>query len=505
MQLFCFMEKKEGNIAKSVRILLLIVFFVFANRISAQFLGTSTNYSGSRGLAVNPSLMTTSFVYADFGLNLGFMAYNDFAYLHASDYIKILTGAESTSDYYVNGKKYNFGFVVNTNPKNVYETIDVNVISTMFNPNGKMAFGFFVNNRLYTNGTRIPWEIPEASLITLEEGDYLNKNYKSENSKIGLMAWSEVGFSFATTVFDRYSDKFDIGITAKGLVGYVGVDINLDEVDKDIIDKNNINIHKLDMFAAMAAPVDYNAKFVDGTIFNQNELVNGYGVGFDIGVTYTYKKDDKTYPASRRPCLSRKIGYVWRLGASLLDVGAIDFNKNAKVFKLYSDTDKNFDVSELEGVKDFNEMMDRLSGMFYDDPKDAYDGNSFLMGLPTAMSVQFDYNFYRDFYVNATWIQPIRMFKYSARRPAQLAVSPRFETAYFDFSLPLTLFNYEKVFVGAAARLGILTVGTQNIFNLIGIGESYGLDFYVAVKLNFIKGKCFRNVVKDSCWNANFR
>jgi len=97
---------------KSVReILFLMTFLVLGSTVSAQFLGTSSNYSGSRGLAVNPSLMTTSFVYADFGLNLGVAAYNDFAFVKTGDYYRCLRG-EGLSDYYVNGKQTPLGVVL---------------------------------------------------------------------------------------------------------------------------------------------------------------------------------------------------------------------------------------------------------------------------------------------------------------------------------------------------------------------------------------------------------
>lgn len=498
------MLKRLANIIRYCCVIVLTMLGITGYNVSAQVLGTVTNYSGSRGLAVNPSLMTTSFVYADFGLNLGVSAYNDFAYINAKDYNNLLIG-NGLSDYYVNGKRYNVGFVINKDPKYIYENLDFNVISMMYNPRGKRAYGFFVNNRVYTHGKRIPWEIPEAAMVSVEEGGYIGNNYKSENAKIGMMAWSEVGFSYSMTVYDRYYDKFDVGITLKGLLGYAGVALNLNEVDKDIVDKNVSVIHKLDMTAAMAGPVSYEAQFVDGQLFDQNNLLNGLGLGFDLGVTYINKKDDKEHSEVKRSCTFPKILYNWRLGVSLLDVGAIRFNKNARVYRYFSEEDKDFDISRLEGVVNFDSMMDTLNSMFYENPSEAFDGEEFAMGLPTALSIQFDYNLWRGFYINSTWIQPLRFWNYSAARPAMLTVSPRYESSFFDVSLPVSLHNYEAIMIGAEMRLAFLTVGTHNIFNYIGIGKSYGLDIYVAIKFNLYKGKCWKKVVKDSCWNANFR
>lgn len=498
------METNNRHIFKKLIFKVFVLFFVFKNgALTAQFLGTSTNYSGSRSLSVNPSLMTTSYVYADVGFNLGVSAYNDFAYINAIDYYNLINGY-STSNYYVNGKRYDFGFVMDTRHKNVYEALDFNVISAMFNPNGIVAYGFFINNRVYTNGTRIPWEILEAGVVSLDDGDYINKNYKSKNAKAGLMAWSEAGIAFSTTVYERYLDKLDVGVTAKGLLGYAGVALNLNEVDKDIIDKNISEIHKLDMMAVMAAPIDYTANFTDGEqIFTTDSPVKGLGVGFDIGVTYTRKQDDKTFAAAKRPCSFPRIKYVWRLGVSLLDVGAVHFNDNARVYRFLSEDEREFDITKLEDATNFESVIDSVNMMFYGNTDGANAGTSFNMGLPSALSLQFDYNIYKNFYVNATWIQPVRFFRYSSRRAAQLVVEPRFETAFFDFTMPVTLYNYERVLLGAEARVGFLTIGSQNIVNLLGLGKSYGLDVYVAVKFNLTKERC-RKKDTGACWNSDF-
>lgn len=488
---------------KRLCLLFFLTFFMVSNGVFAQFLGSSSNYSGSRGLAVNPSLMTTSYVYADLGLNLNFSVYNDFAFIHASDYWKLLNG-NNMSDYYVNGKKYPIGFVINKNPKYVYETLDFNVISGMYSPNGKRAFGFYVNNRVYTNGTRVPWEIPEASVVTLEDGDYIGKNYKSEDSRFGMMAWSEVGLSYSSTVYERYDKKIDVGVTLKGLIGYAGLDVDLNEVDKDILSKDSVCLHKLDMTAAMSAPVNYTSKFSEMNFFNPDKLINGYGVGFDIGITYTRKKDNKVSSSVKRPCNAPRVEYFWRLGLSLLDVGAISYNNNARIYRFQTETDKIFDISRLEGVGDFSSLIDTVSLMINDNAGDAYVGSGFMMGLPTAVSLQFDYNIYKSFYANVTWLQPLRLFERSAFRQSMLVVKPRYESMLMDISVPVTLYNYDKIFVGFEARLAFFAIGTHNIFNYIGIGDSNGLDVYIALKFNLYKGRCFGGV-RDTCWNADFR
>ena len=482
--------------------ILMILCFVGGD-VCAQIMGTSTNYSGSRGLALNPSLMTTSYVYADFGLNLSMSAYNDFIYLKSTDYYSLWKYGE-TSEYLIYGKSFDYGFDMNGKSKNLYETVDFNIFSAMFNNDGYMAWGIFLNNRIYSNGTKLPWEIAEASVMGIEGGDYLERNYKSYNGRFGMMAWSELGLSWSKVIHEGYHKKLDFGVTAKGLLGYLGLNLNLNEVDKDIYTADSIMIHKVDLQAAISGPVDYTAKFDGGNIFDAGNLVNGLGVGFDIGFTYTYNKDYNTRHVIGRPCEIRRIPYVWRLGVSLLDVGAIHYNKNARTYKMFSDKDSKFDGQKLDGVQDFDEMMERLGDMFYDDPSQMRGNDDFWMGLPTALSVQLDYSFEKNYYLNVTWVQPVKLFDYSAYRPALFVVEPRYEKKYFDIAIPVTYYNYEKFFLGVEARLDFLTIGTQNLFNAFGVGYSYGLDLYVALKFNLYKERCSGDK-GDDCWNFNYR
>lgn len=489
---------------KRLPIFLLLMLFILVNEATAQFIGTSTNYSGSRGRAVNPSLMTTSYVYADFGFNVDMSAYNNLVYLHASDYQNFLRKKWETSDYYLNGTSHDVGFDINGKFKTLNEAVDINIISAMYSPDGKTAWGFFVNNRVYTNAKRIPWEIVEQNLMGVEDGYFDGRGFNWKNARLGVMAWSELGASWSTVLYDRYQYKIDVGVTGKGLLGYSGIALNLNEADMDFMNKDTAIIHKLDVLAVMSGPVDFSANFDDGEVYDPSKFVNGFGAGFDIGVTYTFKRDDDEGSVVRRPCTARGVEYVWRVGLSLLDVGAIRFSNNTRTYKMRFDDDRLFNAKALDDIKSIDAMMDSLSCMFYNDPSEAYNGKSYFMGLPTAASLQFDYSISRNVYVNATLIQPLRLFRYSAQRAAMLVVEPRYESRYFDFAIPVTLYNYDRVFLGAEMRMAFMTVGTHNIFNLIGVGDSYGLDAYVALKFNLYKGKCFGGE-RDACWNANYR
>jgi hypothetical protein len=112
--------------------------------------------------------------------------------------------------------------------------------------------------------------------------------------------------------------------------------------------------------------------------------------------------------------------------------------------------------------------------------------------LPTAISIQGDYRIYPKWYAGAVFIHPVRFGKSFIRRPAQVAVVPRYETPKFEVALPLSLYDYQYPRVGLSIRYYFLTIGSDELLSLLGLTDFTGLDFYIALKLNFGKGNCGR-------------
>ena len=74
---------------------------------------TWSNYSAIDASKNNPSLLSSSFFYAEFGSDFIINLYNDFFFLNSKDYTDLLQ-YRTTSDYFIKGKNYPVGFVLNT-------------------------------------------------------------------------------------------------------------------------------------------------------------------------------------------------------------------------------------------------------------------------------------------------------------------------------------------------------------------------------------------------------
>lgn len=495
-------------------LLLALSLLICKHSFSQSLIGTQSNYSGSNSLSMNPALITTSFVYTDISIaDFGFTAFNDYAYIKGIDLRELLFSEEHTIPIYpTNGHDLNFAIYdsISNKPKNLYESIDLNLLRFMLNIDEKQSVGFSLNGRVYTNGTNIPWEIPEICTFGVEDPTYHN-HYSSTDSRIATMEWMEIALSYSRKIYERYIHRFDAGITVKYLIGYSASAGNINDLDYEISTKENengekeelIEVNRFNADLAYSLPINYNENFSSNSLFD-NSLSRGNGIALDLGLIYTHKKN--TVSNKKRiisPCLQAKIKYQWRIGISMMDLGFISFKKNAVDNYFDFNGTSIFDIDEYNSVEYFDQMIMIMSETYYDDPNASKIGDNFKMGLPTTLRLQFDYNFYNNFYVNATFIQPVRIFKYSVEATPQILVEPRYESNLFDFSIPVTLRNYKHFCIGAAARFGFITIGTQNLASYLGFGKVNGMDLFVSLKFNLIKGNCAEDRF-DACWSADF-
>ena len=144
-----------------------------------------------------------------------------------------------------------------------------------------------------------------------------------------------------------------------------------------------------------------------------------------------------------------------------------------------------------------------LSDVFYGNPNASLKDTTLYMSLPTTLSIQYDYHFEGNFYLGAYLLQPLCFRLKSVRPPPLLALIPRYETRIFGASLPVTVYNYEKIRVGVALRLYSITVGTEKLGTFLGIGNLTGMDFFFSVRFNLDKGSCM-SYKKGACSNAIF-
>lgn len=481
---------------------LTISFFVLCGNqgISQEMFGvTLGNYNGLTGAIINPAIMTNTRNYLEINfLAADIFANNTMAYIPASD-LTIWEALNPNTKFPVYGSKNNSFLIYNNrDKKSAIQNTRILGPSAMFQY-GKHAFAITTGFRFFTSANNIPWEMPVFGYEGMDYGPINNVNFNDYDIDAETQAWMEVGLSYAYEVYHFMDDQVTVGVTARKLWGYAGVYGQINNANYIIPNDSVLNILNLNGETAFSVPVDYSTND-----FPVNDPVfKGSGVGFDVGVIYTKRRyvDDNRW---EKPCGQEFKDYIYRIGLSVIDIGRIKYSHNAQVHS-YDDVSAywvNYDTISYSTV---NDVVGEISNVFYGDPTASYRGNSFMIGLPTALSLQFDYHplRLRDVYFGLVWIQPVRFNRHRLRRPAQISIVPRYETKYLEFSLPISLFEYRYPRVGFAARFAFLTIGTERIGTYLGLGDLNGLDIYFSIKLNIAKGSC-KKVVPVKCLNYEY-
>ncbi|MCR5014270.1 MAG: DUF5723 family protein [Bacteroidales bacterium] len=467
------------------------------------------NYSGSSSAWLNPSNISTTFVHDDIGLmSLSFSLENNFAYLPFGTMWPSLFGLMSDGGTWAEFEglqpdhPYYYKYYPSHRDRYAYEAMDLVLPSMMMTFARNHSVAFSLRSRVYTSATRMPWEIPVLVTESLDFADMQHIRYASEGMRLTAMAWEEADLTYSTKVFDYGDVKMEAGVTGKLLLGMAGGSLRTDVLDYMVLNKDELQFYGLDATMNLCSPMDYHAQFNNmSSLMNfTSPIVKGLGVGGDVGFSLTSKKNAMIRPSDGSACEDRPEDYYWRLGVSFLDFGKVAFKSNTVQGRLIGE---NFivnldDFSAVTAVTDVDDLLNEAVG----NEVSAFRRDSvFSIGLPTALSVQFDMNLDQRFYCNMTWIQPMSRLLYdvAVEREPLLSLTPRYESSLVSVALPVTLYDYRYVTAGVFFRVGPFTMGTNDFFSLAGLGRTRSVDFLVSFRLKLDRGDCLFGRVYDAC------
>ena len=173
--------------------------------------------------------------------------------------------------------------------------------------------------------------------------------------------------------------------------------------------------------------------------------------------------------------------YKLKIGLSITDLGSIKFKKGANSGDLKADVG----LWNLKPVnpQTFAEFEDTINNRFN---KVSTTGQFYKMNLPTAFSLQIDYNIWKAFYLNLT---PFIALQFKNKETkihdiSSVTITPRWDNRWFGAFIPLQ-YNFMDGFrTGLALRVGPLIVGTSNLAPIVGTKKTiYGADIYTMLKI----------------------
>ena len=279
--------------------------------------------------------------------------------------------------------------------------------------------------------------------------------------------WAELGLNYSYSM-PTANGQFTIGATLKGLRAYEGAYFNNESL---------FQLQKLPGDSLAGTAIDFSYAHTTTALEeleNYEPQNNGNGFALDLGVTYSIEGYSDAI-------------YDWKFGASITDLGWLNFNKNTSAYEVRIDDPLSIataayqDIQSLEGAEEYIEYF---SFQTLGDSSAANTSNQFRLGLPTAFSLQASKSFGQYAYVDAVFVQGIPISNATLQRGSLLALNPRFEHRWFEAALPIVVSNWQRPTVGLSVRLAFLTLGTDHLGSIIGNNDLYGSDFYVALKVN---------------------
>ena len=480
-------------------LIVLLHFNVLVHGQEASGIVQST-YSGINGVRLNPSGLVNSRVYYDINLASGdIFLENNFLFIHQEDFSfmnflrrdPVLPSAEVPGEGldYMTGNDLVYGFE-QTDLRGPAFSITL----------GNHAAGFFTRVVTMTSVDRLPGYLGELFFEGLEYEPLHGIPQDHDKFEAAAAGWWEIGLSYAYKFREKRFSHWSAGINVRRLWGYAGAKMISNDAQYTVVNDSVIDIQNLDAGIGFSIPVDYETNDFPAV----GSTFRGRGTAFDLGVTFTRKRGVSVNRTYKSYCQHKYEEYLYKIGVSLLDIGGLNFTENV-IDQRYEGVSAEWRSVDTVEYQNINQLTRDLSTVFYGDPEAASTGNeSFRLGMPAALSIQADYNYFENAHVATMVILPLKIQNSQLRRPAQALLSLRYESDIFEVSLPVSLYDFQKPRIGLSARLYYVTIGTDKLGGFMGFDDFYGMDFYFSVKFHILKGWCGRYKPSPDCRNFSF-
>lgn len=427
----------------------LLGLFIAPFAWSQSYIGHAVdNYSGIHGLTINPSSVVDSHLRADINL------FSVSAFV-GSDYFglkpKVLIESED-------GFSFEGGFDRHpSDSNNFFLNMDILGPSFMFNLTKKSSIGVTSRMRAIFNLNNINGTLFE----NLEDGfdETGNYSFAMDNFSGTLHVWGEVGLTYGRILLQGGQHFLKGGLTLKYLEGGGSTYFYSPSVTGE--------------YVADTGMITTSGELVYGGTpgFDSDDVSyesSGSGFGGDIGFTYEYRprllEEGETAGHS---------DYKLKIGVSVTDIGNISYAES---------TVTNHDLNNTV-------HKDRFEGDFQTVLEEEYPGTEEIVeseiGLPTAAHVLVDYNLRKRLYVSVHGTMSLipEDAEQVNRVINSVTATPRLETRWFSFYLPIGLRQYDGLAMGAGLRLGPLTVGSGSIISNYISDSSKTTDVYAGLKI----------------------
>ncbi|MBK9358982.1 MAG: OmpA family protein [Bacteroidales bacterium] len=467
----------------TIFVIVLITVIAIKQSSGQEFLPfAQSNYSGVSGLILQPASIADS----RYRFDMVFLGTN---FLVSNNYLAFRREA-----FYNPGRwdednfkeKYVFE---NLNGKDKSGIINIGMIlpSFMVNLNEKNALAFTSRIRGFSNVDNITEDFAKLAYEDFNYEPLLYKNLTNANFSIQGNYWAEFGVTYARVIANTGKHFVKGGATFKYLQGIAS--------GYGFVSELSYRFDGSDTLSLFQSKVNYglSSNFEEDGI-KPLKAVSDPGFGLDIGFVYEYRPriDKFRYNMDGQEGLLRpdKDKYLLRVGVSLLDLGRINYKKGYYSQDFVADI-RDLDLTGLDinSLQDFNDTISSLFNF-----SENIDQN-FLMRLPSVLSIQIDYNFAKNLYLN---FSPYIALKKGTQITTKshyfstYSLTPRYDRKWFGVAMPMQADEFGHFRVGIGFRLGPVWIGSNSILSNSFSTKIYGTDAYIMLKI-----PVFRSIKRD--------
>jgi hypothetical protein len=455
---------------------------IYLNLRAQQDLGIrNSNYAGIQGSLLNPSSIADSKLKWDVNV-ISVSEVFDNTFLYAPKNSLTFFGVNKI----IKGSIHEDLFLTHFNVQDPGKLYNLTFSAEVLGPSffikvaKKHVIGFTIAERSYSNIKDISGSLAQNSFSYLLQPDLWNTAFHDSTARVNAMNWISYGVHYATVLYSKGRDLLKGGISLNYLQGVAAA-----------YTKNTNITYKINDTASIVftnSSIDYGRTDIDTykKISNYGDLNHGHGFGADIGFTYLRLKDPSDYQAEPDDSKQQGSNYIYRIGISLIDVGYINFNRNSAAYHLQTDSTSfsNWHQSKFSSNLQFDQT---LSAVFYKgDSLKSLSANHFSMALPSAISIQADWNVYKNFFANLTIIKGFGHGNNpGVIRPDVYSLTPRYETLWGELSIPISLLYYNqwRPRIGVAMRIYYFFIGGDAPGSLLKLNDLQGVDFYAGIHI----------------------
>lgn len=337
--------------------------------------------------------------------------------------------------------------------------------------------GFITQGNVQFRGNKISENLAHALFLEMDSSqgafNLFNKSMLASNQldafTLSANSRAQIGINLSKKFDISHQRQIAFGMSIKRQLGFNGAYYHQSEI-------NSLNLNNDSLLI----------KPMNATFITYGDKI-GKGWGTDIGVSYLFKKK-----ASKQNGDYKKLhpDYHSKIGFAILDIGKISYqNAEIKTLNIQSDfilqNNNNF-RNDLNN-SDYERIVDSL---FQTVGSYTSTVRNINIGLPTRLSISSDFQIGKRYFISTTLVHSLR--KKSSmhhRNQSFIMASPRYETRYFEFSLPVLLeYDYRSLRIGTSIRIGPIFLGSNSLISFINTRNIKDVDLFAGINFSDFSG-----------------